>query len=75
VLPGVIGILQATEAIKVILGLGEPLIGRLLTYDALSMQFRTLKVPRDPACKLCGENPTILTYIDYEDFCAPRSQA
>jgi len=75
VLPGVIGVLQATEAIKVILGLGEPLFGRLLTYDALSMQFHTLKVPRDPACSLCGENPTISTYIDYEDFCAPRSEA
>ncbi len=74
VLPGVIGILQATEAIKVILGLGEPLIGRLLTYDALSMQFRTLKVPRDPACTLCGEHPTISSYVDYEDFCARGSQ-
>jgi molybdopterin/thiamine biosynthesis adenylyltransferase/rhodanese-related sulfurtransferase len=75
VLPGVIGVLQATEAIKLILGLGEPLFGRLLTYDALSMQFRTLKVPRDPACSLCGENPTITTYIDYENFCTPRSQS
>jgi molybdopterin/thiamine biosynthesis adenylyltransferase/rhodanese-related sulfurtransferase len=75
VLPGVIGVLQATEAIKLILGLGEPLFGRLLTYDALSMQFRTLKVARNPACSLCGDKPTITSYVDYEDFCERRSQA
>jgi adenylyltransferase/sulfurtransferase len=69
VLPGVIGALQATEAIKLLLGIGEPLIGKLLLYDALNMEFRTLKLRKDPACPLCGENPTIFDLIDYEDFC------
>jgi len=59
VLPGVIGLVQATEAIKVLLGIGEPLIGRLLTYDALGMRFREVKLRRDPRCPLCGERPTI----------------
>lgn len=69
VLPGVIGALQATEAIKLLLGIGEPLIGKLLLYDALNMEFRFLKLRKDPACPLCGENPTIFDLIDYEDFC------
>jgi hypothetical protein len=59
VLPGVVGTIQATEAVKVLLGLGEPLIGRLLTYDALSMRFREVKLRRDPNCPLCGTSPTI----------------
>ncbi|HVQ76920.1 MAG TPA: molybdopterin-synthase adenylyltransferase MoeB [Candidatus Binatia bacterium] len=59
VLPGTIGLVQATEAIKLLLGIGEPLIGRLLTYDALGMRFREVKLRRDPGCPLCGENPTI----------------
>ena len=59
VLPGVVGLIQATEAVKLLLGIGEPLVGRLLTYDALSMKFREFKVRRDPACALCGEKPTI----------------
>jgi hypothetical protein len=59
VLPGIIGVVQATEAIKVLLGLGEPLVGRLLTYDALGMRFREVKLRRDPKCPLCGEKPTI----------------
>jgi hypothetical protein len=59
VLPGIIGVVQATEAIKVLLGIGEPLIGRLLTYDALGMRFREVKLRRDPKCPLCGEHPTI----------------
>jgi hypothetical protein len=59
VLPGVIGVVQATETIKVLLGIGEPLIGRLLTYDALGMRFREVKLRRDPKCPLCGEHPTI----------------
>jgi hypothetical protein len=59
VLPGIIGVVQATEAIKVLLGIGEPLIGRLLTYDALGMRFREVKLRRDPKCPLCGEKPTI----------------
>ncbi len=58
-LPGVIGTIQATEAVKVLLGIGEPLIGRLLTYDALGMRFREVKLRRDPKCPLCGEHPTI----------------
>jgi hypothetical protein len=59
VLPGVIGLVQATEAIKVLVGIGEPLIGRLLTYDALGMRFREVKLRRDAKCPLCGTNPTI----------------
>ena len=58
-LPGVIGTIQATEAVKVLLGLGDPLIGRLLTYDALGMRFREVKLRRDPNCPLCGTSPTI----------------
>ncbi|HEY8427879.1 MAG TPA: ThiF family adenylyltransferase, partial [Sandaracinaceae bacterium] len=69
-LPGMIGMIQATEAIKIILGRGEPLVGRLLTYDSLKMQFRTLKLRRDPDCPVCGESPSITEYIDYEGFCA-----
>ena len=69
VLPGIIGVIQAIEAIKIILGIGEPLIGRLLIYDALDMEFREVKVRRDPACPLCGDNPTIKELIDYEQFC------
>jgi len=70
ILPGIIGTLQATEAIKLILGQGDPLIGRLLTYDSLRMSFRTLKLRRDKQCPACGESPTIKEYIDYEGFCA-----
>jgi adenylyltransferase/sulfurtransferase len=69
VLPGMIGVIQATETIKLILGLGEPLTGRLLIYDSLEMSFRQVKVRRDPACPLCGDNPTIKELIDYEEFC------
>jgi sulfur-carrier protein adenylyltransferase/sulfurtransferase len=70
ILPGIVGTLQATEALKIVLDRGTPLIGRLLTYDSLSMKFRELKLRRDPACPMCGENPTIHEYIDYENFCA-----
>jgi len=59
VLPGAIGLVQATEAVKLVLGVGEPLIGRLLTYDALGMRFREVKLRRDPKCPLCGTSPTI----------------
>jgi bacteriocin biosynthesis cyclodehydratase domain-containing protein len=59
VLPGVIGLVQATEAVKILLGIGEPLIGRLLTYDALGMRFREVKLRRDPGCPLCGTSPSI----------------
>ncbi|MEI9948178.1 MAG: molybdopterin-synthase adenylyltransferase MoeB, partial [Pseudomonadota bacterium] len=70
ILPGVVGVIQATEAIKLILGKGDPLVGRLLTYDSLRMNFRTLKLRRDKNCPACGENPTIKEYIDYEGFCS-----
>jgi sulfur-carrier protein adenylyltransferase/sulfurtransferase len=70
ILPGVIGVIQATEAIKLLLGQGDPLVGRLLTYDSLRMNFRTLKLRRDKNCPACGENPSIKSYIDYEGFCA-----
>ncbi|MCE7934320.1 MAG: molybdopterin-synthase adenylyltransferase MoeB [Chlorobi bacterium CHB2] len=69
VLPGVIGTLQATEVIKVLTGIGKPLIGRLLLYDALAMGFRELRFARDPDCPLCGSRPTITQLIDYEAFC------
>jgi sulfur-carrier protein adenylyltransferase/sulfurtransferase len=69
VLPGTVGLLQATEAIKLIIGNGKPLLGRLLLFNALDMSFRELKVRKDPACPLCGENPTIKELIDYETFC------
>ena len=58
-LPGVVGLVQATEAVKLLLGIGEPLIGRLLTYDALGMRFREVRLRRDPNCPLCGSSPTI----------------
>jgi len=70
ILPGVVGTIQATEAIKIVLGVGEPLIGRLLMYDSLQMKFRNLKLRRDPSCPVCGDNPTITKYIDYEHFCS-----
>jgi len=69
VLPGVIGVIQATEAIKLILGSGQPLVGRLLLYDALQMRFRELKLQRDPECPVCGDQPTIKELIDYDQFC------
>jgi molybdopterin/thiamine biosynthesis adenylyltransferase/rhodanese-related sulfurtransferase len=69
VLPGIVGSLQALEAIKFVLGVGEPLVGRLLLVDTLDMEFRTLNVPRDPACPVCGEHPTVTELIDYEQFC------
>jgi MoaD family protein len=69
VLPGVIGIIQATEAIKLILGTGQPLVGRLLLYDALQMRFRELKLRRDPDCPVCGDHPTIHALVDYDAFC------
>ncbi|MEM1042077.1 MAG: molybdopterin-synthase adenylyltransferase MoeB [Bacteroidota bacterium] len=70
VLPGLIGTIQATEVLKLILGIGEPLIGRLLLVDALTMQFRSLAIPKDPDCPACGTHPTITHLIDYEAFCA-----
>jgi Dinucleotide-utilizing enzymes involved in molybdopterin and thiamine biosynthesis family 2 len=73
ILPGMIGMIQATEAVKLIIGKGEPLIGRLLLYDALAMRFRELKLRRNPECPVCGDNPTITQLIDYHQFCGvPR---
>jgi molybdopterin/thiamine biosynthesis adenylyltransferase/rhodanese-related sulfurtransferase len=69
VVPGTIGTIQATEALKLILGIGEPLIGRLMIFDALDMQFETIVLPKRANCPVCGENPTITELIDYEDFC------
>ncbi|HEY3203277.1 MAG TPA: molybdopterin-synthase adenylyltransferase MoeB [Thermoanaerobaculia bacterium] len=69
ILPGLLGVIQATETIKLILGTGEPLIGRLLLVDALSMRFRELKLRKNPECVLCGPNPTVTKLIDYEAFC------
>ena len=72
VLPGVIGVIQATEAIKLLTGIGEPLIGRFLIYDALRMRFRELKLRKDPDCPVCGTHPTVTKLIDYEEFCGLR---
>ena len=70
ILPGVIGLLQATEAIKLLLNRGDALVGRLLTYDSLKMKFRELRLRRAPDCPVCGPTPSITGYIDYEGFCA-----
>ncbi|MBM3811648.1 MAG: molybdopterin-synthase adenylyltransferase MoeB [Acidimicrobiia bacterium] len=69
ILPGVVGLIQATEAVKLILGKGEPLIGRLLLYDALNMRFRELRLRKNPVCPICGDNRTIHQLIDYHQFC------
>ena len=69
ILPGVIGLIQATEAVKLILGIGEPLVGRLLLYDALAMRFRELKLRKNPDCPVCGTHPTVTKLIDYQEFC------
>src|SRR5881392_1655509 len=75
VLPGIIGMLQAIEAIKLIVGIGESLVGRLLHFDALKVTFRELKLRHDPQCPVCGENPTIFAPIDYDQFCGARDDA
>jgi adenylyltransferase/sulfurtransferase len=75
ILPGLIGVVQATEAVKLILGTGEPLVGRLLLYDALAMRFRELKLRRDPACPVCGDHPTVTKLIDYQQFCGVPAHA
>lgn len=74
VLPGLIGMLQAIEAIKLVVGIGEPLVGRLLHFDALKVKFRELNLRRDPQCPVCGENPTIFSPIDYEQFCGAEDE-
>jgi adenylyltransferase/sulfurtransferase len=75
ILPGVIGTVQATEAIKLLLGLGDPLVGRLLLYDALKMRFRELKLPKDPDCPVCGTQPIILEPKDLSGYCMPQTNS
>jgi len=74
ILPGTIGLIQATETVKLILGIGEPLVGRLLLYDALGMRFRELKLRKNPECPVCGEHRTITKLIDYQQFCGIPAQ-
>ena len=74
VLPGLLGVIQATEVIKLILGVGEPLMGRLLLVDALAMRFRELRVRKNPECPVCGANPTVKELIDYNQFCGIRGE-
>jgi adenylyltransferase/sulfurtransferase len=74
VLPGIIGVIQATETIKLMLGVGEPLVGRFLIYDALKMRVRELKLRKDPECPVCGTHPTVTKLIDYEQFCGIRPE-
>ena len=75
ILPGTIGLIQATETVKLILGIGEPLVGRLLLYDALGMKFRELKLRKNPECPVCGDHRTITKLIDYHQFCGVPQQA
>jgi adenylyltransferase/sulfurtransferase len=75
VLPGLIGLIQATEVLKLAAGIGTSLLNRLLLYDALEMSFRELKLRRDPNCPLCGAHPTITKLIDYENFCGMNKQS
>ena len=74
ILPGLVGVIQATEVIKLILGKGEPLIGRLLLVDALGMKFRELKLRKNPECPVCGTHPTVTKLIDYNEFCGIRGE-
>ena len=74
VLPGIVGAIQAAETLKLIIGKGEPLVGRLLLFDALAMRFRELKLRKNPECPVCGEHPTITKLIDYEEFCGIRGE-
>ncbi len=75
VLPGIIGTIQATEALKLIMGVGEPLVGRLLLFDALQMRFRELKLRKNPDCPVCGPNPTVTELIDYQAFCGITAES
>jgi adenylyltransferase/sulfurtransferase len=75
VLPGIIGTIQAMETIKLLLGIGEPLVGRFLIFDALRMKFRELKLRKDPDCPVCGTHPTVRELIDYEQFCGVVPEA
>jgi molybdopterin/thiamine biosynthesis adenylyltransferase len=73
VLPGLVGCVQALETIKLILGAGRPLIGRMVHFDTLSMEVRVNRLQRDPECPMCGDHPTITKLIDYEEFCGLRN--
>ncbi len=73
VLPGIVGSLQANEALKLCLGIGEPLVGRLLLFDALATEFSEVTLRRDPECPVCGDSPTITEYVDYVEFCSGRT--
>ncbi len=76
ILPGIIGVIQATETVKLILGIGDSLVGRLVLYDAFSMKFRELKLRRNPECPVCGDHPTVTKLIDYQEFCGiPQAHA
>jgi adenylyltransferase/sulfurtransferase len=76
VLPGMIGVMQAIEAIKMIIGIGDPLIGRLVSFDALKLRFKEFKIRKDPTCPICGDHPTIHELIDYDQFCGiPQADA
>jgi len=75
VLPGIIGLVQATEVVKLLLGQGTSLVGRVILYDALEMKFRELKLRRDRECPVCGDNPTVTELIDYEQFCGLPSHS
>ena len=74
-MPGVIGVIQATETIKLIVGQGEPLVGRLLMYDSLGMKFREIRIRRDPNCPLCGDHPTITELMNYHELCGLEAPA
>src|SRR6202022_655753 len=74
ILPGLVGVIQATETIKLILGQGDSLVGRLLLVDALGMKFRELKLRKNPDCPVCGKNPTVTELIDYNEFCGVRGE-
>ena len=74
-LPGIIGSLEAVEAIKLLLGIGDPLKGRMILYDALDGEFRQVNVVKNPDCPVCGEHPTVTELIDYEQFCGVPSAA
>jgi molybdopterin/thiamine biosynthesis adenylyltransferase len=69
-LPGLVGLIQATETIKLILGKGRLLVGTLLLYDSLEMEFRRVSVRKNPSCSICGDEPSVTTLIDYEEFCS-----
>ena len=75
VLPGIIGTIQATEALKLVLGVGEPLVGRFLMFDALKMRFREIRLARDPECPICGDTPSIRELFDYDEYCTPSNHS